>query len=56
MPEAAPYFEAIRQRLAVEYNDAQVFDAYTYHLKRTLAEVRDNGKTEYGSGRIRRYQ
>src|SRR5262249_457209 len=44
MPEAAPYFEALRQHLAVEYNDAPALDGYTYHLKRTLAEVADNGK------------
>ena len=44
MPEAAPYFEALRQHLAVEYNDAPVLDGYTYHVKRTLAEVADNGK------------
>lgn len=42
MPEAAPYFEALRQHLAVEYNDA--LDGYTYHLKRTLAEVVKGGK------------
>src|SRR5262245_45318583 len=44
MPEAAPYFEALRQHLAVEYRDAPVLDGYTYHLKRTLAEVANNGK------------
>jgi hypothetical protein len=44
MPEAAPYFEALRRHLAVEYNDAPVLDGYTYHLKRTLAEVADSGK------------
>src|SRR5262245_43394615 len=44
MPEAAPYFDALRQHLAVEYNDAPVLDGYTYHLKRTLAEVANNGK------------
>jgi hypothetical protein len=44
MPEAAPYFEALRQHLAVEYNDALVLDGYTYHVKRTLAEVVKNGK------------
>jgi len=44
MPEAAPYFEALRQHLAVENNDAPVLDRYTYHLKRTLAEVVKDGK------------
>jgi len=44
MPEPAPYFEALRQHLAAEYNDAQVLDSYTYHLKRTLAEVIKDGK------------
>jgi hypothetical protein len=37
MPDAVPYFEALRQHLAVESNDAPVLDSYTYHMKRTLA-------------------
>jgi len=44
VPEAAPYFEALRQHLSVEHNDAPVLDGYTYHLKRTLVEVANNGK------------
>lgn len=44
MPEAALYFEALRQHLAVESNDAPILDGYTYHLKRTLAEVVKGGK------------
>jgi hypothetical protein len=44
MPEAAPYFEALRQHLAVGHNDAPDLDGYTYHLKRTLAEVVKGGK------------
>jgi hypothetical protein len=44
MPEAEPYFEALRQHLAVGYNDAPVLDGYTYHLKRTIAEVVKGGK------------
>ena len=44
MPEAGPYFEALRQHLAVEYNDAPVLDGYTYHLKRSIAEVVKGGK------------
>jgi hypothetical protein len=44
LPEAAPFFEALRKHLAVENNDAPVLDGYTYHLKRTLAEVVNNGK------------
>ena len=47
MPEAAPYFEALRQHLAVQYNDAPVLDGYTYHLKRTLAEVVKNEKLKW---------
>jgi predicted DNA-binding antitoxin AbrB/MazE fold protein len=44
LPDAAPYFEALRQHLAVEYRDEPVLNGYTYHLKRTLAEVANNGK------------
>jgi len=44
MPEAAAYFEALRQHLGVENSDAPVLDGYTYHLKRTLAEVAKDGK------------
>ena len=44
LPEPAPYLEAVRHHLAVEYNDAPILDGYTYTLKRTLAEVEKNGK------------
>jgi len=44
MPEAEPYFEPLRQHLAVGHIDALVLDGYTYHLKRTLAEVVKGGK------------
>jgi hypothetical protein len=44
MPEAAPYFEALRHHLAVESDDAPIRDGYTYHVKRTLAEVVKDGK------------
>jgi hypothetical protein len=44
IPEAEPYFEALRQHLAVEHDDAPVLDGYTYHQKRTLAEVVKGGK------------
>src|SRR5216110_1707172 len=43
-PDAGPYFEALRQHRAVEYNDAPVLDGYTYRLKRTIAEVVKDGK------------
>jgi hypothetical protein len=33
MPEAEPYFEALRQHLSVEYSNAPVLDGYTYHLR-----------------------
>jgi len=44
MPEAPPYFDALRQHLGVEYRDGSVLDRYTYHLKGTLGEIEKNGK------------
>jgi hypothetical protein len=44
MPQAGPYFEALSRHLADEHNGTSVLDGYTYHLKRTLAEVANDGK------------